>query len=129
MKRKSVVLLVGVLMAGCLAFGASTLAQSAAAEEEGYSVSEFAELPADWQLNDQCDAENTSVTFENGEMVIRSEGSTSPQKYYGAMYFIDKDSVYEDFTFEITVKMTDPADTSRWLGIMYHTPGRRTPIR
>ena len=91
MKRKSVVLLVGVLMAGCLAFGASTLAQSAAAEEEGYSVSEFAELPADWQLNDQCDAENTSVTFENGEMVIRSEGSTSPQKYYGAMYFIDKD--------------------------------------
>ncbi|MBS5023924.1 MAG: hypothetical protein KH054_12325 [Firmicutes bacterium] len=79
MKRKSVVLLVGVLMAGCLAFGASTLAQSAAAEEEGYSVSEFAELPADWQLNDQCDAENTSVTFENGEMVIRSEGSTSPQ--------------------------------------------------
>ena len=121
MKRKSVVLLVSVLMAGCLAFGASTLAQSAAAEEEGYSVSGFAELPADWQLNDQCDAENTSVTFENGDMVIRSEGSTSPQKYYGAMYFIDKDSVYEDFTFEITVKMTDPADTSRWLGIMYHT--------
>lgn len=121
MKRKPVVLLVSILMAGCLAFGVSTLAQSAAAEEKEYSVSDFTQLPDDWLLNDQCDVENTSVTFENGDMVIKSDGNTSPQKYYGAMYFIDKDTVYEDFTFEITVKMTNPLNTTRWFGVMYHT--------
>ena len=37
------------------------------------------------------------------------------------MYFIDKDSVYEDFTFEMRFRMVSCVSSDRWFGVMYHT--------
>lgn len=87
-----------------------------------YSVSSFSTLPNDWSLYNLSDTIHTSTSYVNSEMVItHTNSSINNSLYYGAVYEIAKDKCWGDFTFEIEFKMTNPADTSRWFGIMYHT--------
>ena len=81
----------------------------------------FTSLPSDWSLVNGCDANNTSVSFDNNEMVITNKGTTSNSVYYGSVYHIGDENLWKDFTFEITMKMTNAEDNNRWFGIGYHT--------
>lgn len=89
--------------------------------EAVYSVSDFSALPDDWELNGQCDVANSTLSFEDGDMIVGNTATTSNALYYGTMYFIDKDSVYEDFTFEMRFRMVSCVSSDRWFGVMYHT--------
>ncbi|MCH5162151.1 MAG: hypothetical protein J1G38_01520 [Clostridiales bacterium] len=85
------------------------------------SVSGFTELPSNWELSELCDVDNVTVGAANGNLSIKSMSTATMSKYYGALVRIETDKTYGDFTFEISVRMSDPFDTSRWFGIMYHT--------
>lgn len=85
------------------------------------SVSNFKGLPSNWELSELCDTDNVTIGAANGDLVVKSTSTQTMSKYYGALVRIGTDKTYGDFTFEMTFRMSDPADSSRWLGIMYHT--------
>ena len=81
----------------------------------------FTSLPSGWSLVNGCDTNNTSISFDNNEMVITNKATTSNSLYYGSVYRIGDQNLWKDFTFEITMKMTKAEDSNRWFGIGYHT--------
>lgn len=85
------------------------------------SVSEFTGLPSNWELSDLCDTDNVTIGATDGNLVVKSTSTQTMSKYYGALVRIGTDKSYGDFTFEMTFRMSDPADSTRWMGIMYHT--------
>ena len=85
------------------------------------SFSAFSKLPANWELSELCDTENVTIGASSGHLSVKSTSTQTMSKYYGALVRIGTDKTYGDFTFEMTFRMSDPADNSRWLGIMYHT--------
>ena len=118
---------------GALLFTGAGIAclQSASADETlaetDYFASDFTELPSDWELSDQCCGEEyMDTSYADGDMVIRQDPAVAvgAARYYGSLYLIDKDTAYEDFTFEITFKMTEAKDDGRWMGIVYHLQKR-----
>lgn len=84
-------------------------------------VKDFNGLPDNWELSELCDTDNVTVGESNGNLVVKSTSTQTMAKYYGALVRINTDETYGDFTFEMTLRMSDPADNSRWFGIMYHT--------
>jgi len=111
-----------VLAAAMLPAGLSDGALTVAAAGNEYSVSSFSGLPANWALYGECDTGKSSATAENGELVIKHDTASNPgaSKYYGAMYHIATDRTWSDFTFEMTFRMTEPANDSRWMGVVFH---------
>lgn len=90
--------------------------------DAAYSVSSFTDLPDNWELFARSDVNSTATTYPDEAMQItHTNSSVTEAKYYGALYRIATDREYEDFTFEITLKMTQPQSATRWLGILYHT--------
>ena len=89
--------------------------------ETTYEITNFSQLPDGWKLYEKCDTGNTVTSFQNGEMVITNKNTTSNSLYYGSVYYVDFDHNWKDFTFEVTLKMTNPVDSNRWCGVGYHT--------
>ena len=89
--------------------------------ETTYEITNFSQLPDGWKLYEKCDTGNTVTSYQNGEMVITNKNTTSNSLYYGSVYYVDFDHNWKDFTFEVTLKMTNPVDSNRWCGIGYHT--------
>ena len=90
--------------------------------EYEYSISSFSSLPEHWELFGKCDTSYTETSYSEEVMRIsHTNPSVTEAKYYGALYRIATDREYSDFSFEITLKMTDPQNDSRWFGILYHT--------
>lgn len=114
--QKLVALCIGLIVLLGLLFSAAPV--FASAEE---SVTEFTEIPSNWELSDLCDTDNVTIGASNGNLVVKSTSTATMSKYYGALVRIGTDKSYGDFTFEMTFRMSDPADNSRWMGIMYHT--------
>lgn len=113
--------LIALSLSLCAASGKTTVIETAAASGKNYSVSNFSELPEDWELSPLCDTQNVTATFDGGDVAIKSTSTQNQSKYYGAMYRLATGETYGDFTFEIRFKMEDPANNDRWLGVMYHT--------
>ena len=80
-------------------------------------------MPEDWKLYEECAVDRSEVSCENGNLIIShaADHSVSATQYYGAVYLLDTENVYSDFTLEITVKAQSYFDLARWFGIMYHT--------
>lgn len=93
----------------------------AANETTTYSIENFTSLPTGWELYSKCDTANTRTTYSNNEMVITNANTTSNALYYGSVYYVNTENNWKDFTFEATIKMSNPADANRWFGIGYHT--------
>ena len=123
MKLKKIFFSTVLTFLAALSFSKTTLNANAAGTDEtvSYSVDSFTALPADWSLYSQCDVGNTSTSYNNNEMVITNSNTTSNSLYYGSVYYVNTENNWEDFTFEVTVKMTSAADINRWFGIGYHT--------
>ncbi len=82
----------------------------------------FAQVPDNWLLSEESDTASTTTSVQDGCLTVRhTNAAVTPSQYYGALYRIDTDKAYSDFTFSITVRMTQPQDVGRWFGIMYHT--------
>ena len=90
-------------------------------EEVSASYSNFNQLPNDWSLYQASDVANTSLAFDNNEIVITNQVTTSNSLYYGSVYYVDTNHIWKDFTFEVNMKMTRADDNNRWFGIGYHT--------
>ncbi len=79
-------------------------------------------LPEEWELYSQCDTAKTTTTFSDGNMVIKhANANIGASLYHGAVYKIDTEDYWTDFTFEMTFKMTEPQNNSRWLGVIYRS--------
>lgn len=94
---------------------------NAVENEVTYEASNFTKLPDDWKLYEKCDTANTTTSYAKGELIILNRNTTSAGLYYGSVYYVDYGTKWQDFTFEVTLKMTEPADGNRWCGIGYHT--------
>lgn len=94
-----------------------------ASASSSYEINSFDSLPTDWTLSNKCDVSHSSSSILNNELVLKHDNESNPgaSLYYGSLYDIASDLTFNNFTFEITFKMTEAINNSRWFGIMYHT--------
>lgn len=123
MKKKSFIGLMGIASFFTFFSSMGTNLQKVFAAQGTYQVSSFTSLPSTWSVRTGCDEGNGSVSFSNGEMVIRHNSNSDPGngKYFGLVYNIDIEHNYTDFTFEMNFKMNSAQDANRWIGVVYHT--------
>lgn len=92
------------------------------ASENEYYVSSFSALPSDWALYNQSDTGKVTAAFKDGEMIVtHSNASVNNSVYHGGVYNVALGKTWTDFTFEMTFKMSNPDNDTRWFGIVYHT--------
>jgi len=80
-------------------------------------------LPYDWMLygRSDADAQVTPSVTADGNLKLGSSGGTLSE-YYGTVYrFATGLGSVTDFTLEFTYRVTSSRDTSRWIGLLYHT--------
>lgn len=87
------------------------------------TFSNFTEVPSDFVPFDKSDILNTKSFISENDLVIEHDKTKGPSnnQYYGGVYKILPDNaIYENFTFEMQFKMTNWADSARWIGVGYH---------
>ncbi len=105
----------------CILASSITNSHYSARAEETYNVESFSEVPSDWTLFDQSDIGSTTTNVQDGVLQIRhANTSVTSKQYYGSLYQIGNFD-YADFTFEITFKMTNAANSVRWMSVIYHS--------
>lgn len=121
MKKSLLFIMLGIITT--FSYICTSINKVNALEGGSYSISSFSSLPSDWKLSNKCDVSNSSYSISNNEIVLShtSESDPGSSLYYGSLYFIDIENYWSDFSFEITIKMTNQVNSSRWFGICYHT--------
>ncbi|MBQ2711838.1 MAG: DUF1080 domain-containing protein [Clostridia bacterium] len=78
-------------------------------------------MPEDWKLFEGCDTANTDISKDDyNNLLVKNYGGASNALYYGAAIMVEPKKAYSDFTFEMTFRMLDPLNESRWFGVVYH---------
>ena len=90
------------------------------ADEHGYAADLSSGLPTEWTLDTKSAVSETTLTSGAGVVSLGHSGAGSINQYYGAKLDFDVGN-YTDFIVEITFEMASAVDSSRWVGLMYHT--------